>query len=263
MTDTTYLGREEAPFNPETWNMLDTAMIEAAKGQLSGRRLIHIEGPFGFGLKVIPLRDCQVADGITVSPFLPLNLVTCTFFLNKRDIAAAERDNLMFDLDPVVSAATSCAEKEDGIIFSGTGETPGLLGTKGSSSLTLMKWDKVGTAADQVITAVTRLDDAGFHGPYCLGLAPSLYNLLLRRYQQGDGTELDHVRTIVGGDVVKAPALKTGGVLLATGKRYCSIVLGQDMSMGFIGPVGAGYEFSISESLALLIRAPEAICVMR
>ncbi|HEX3002027.1 MAG TPA: family 1 encapsulin nanocompartment shell protein [Methanoregula sp.] len=260
--ETSFLGREDAPLCAETWKLLDTAMVEAAKSQLAGRRLISIEGPFGFGLKAIPLSDCEVEEGITASPFLPVNLVTTSFFLNKRDIAAAGRDHLMPDLEPVACAAMACAAKEDRIIFSGIGETPGLLGAEGSASLALNKWDKIGAAADQVISAVTRLDDAGFHGPYCLGLAPSRFNLLLRRYPQGDGTELDHVRDILGGDVIKAPALKTGGVLLASGRQYCSIVIGQDMSISFIGPAGDAYEFSILESLALFIRAPEAICVL-
>jgi uncharacterized linocin/CFP29 family protein len=257
----TYLGRDDAPISTETWKLLDATMIEAAKSQLAGRRLISIEGPFGFGLKTIPLSDCEIAEGITASPVIPVNLVTNTFFLNKRDLAAGERDPIL-DLDPVASAAMACARKEDGIIFSGIQDTPGLLGAEGSSSLALGKWDKAGMAADQVINAVTLLDDAGFHGPYCLGLAPARYNLLLRRYPQGEGTELDHVRSICGGDVVKAPVLQKGGVLLASGRQYCSIVIGQDMRVGFNGPAGDAFEFSISESLALLIRAPEAICVL-
>jgi len=257
-----YLGREDAPLSAEIWNVLDSTMIAAAKSQLSGRRLIAIDGPFGFGLKVVPLSDCEVADGISGSPFLPVHLISTTFFLNKRDLAAADRDHLVLDADPVASAAINCARQEDSIIFNGILDTPGLLGAEGSSSLTLGKWDKVGTAADQVISAVTKLDDAGFHGPYCMGLAPAQFNLLLRRYPQGDGTELDHVRSIIGGDVVKAPALKKGGVLLASGKQYCSLVIGQDMSIGFNGPAGEALEFSVSESLALLIRAPESICVL-
>ena len=54
-----YLGREDAPISAETWKLLDTTMIEAAKSQLSGRRLLSIDGPFGFGLKVIPLSDFE------------------------------------------------------------------------------------------------------------------------------------------------------------------------------------------------------------
>jgi len=93
------------------------------------------------------------------------------------------------------------------------------------------------------------------------GSHPPSTNILLRRYPQGEGTELDHIRTILGGDVVKAPVLKKGGVLLASGRQYCSLVIGQDMSIGFNGPAGDAFEFSITESLALLIRVPESICV--
>lgn len=259
--DIDYLGRKDAPVSAETWKLLDAAMIEAAKSQLSGRRLISIEGPYGFGLKTIPLSDCEVAEGILASPVIPVNLLSTTFFLNKRDLAAGVRDPVL-DLDPVASAAMACARREDGIIFSGIGDTPGLLGAEGSASLALAKWDKPGAAADQIISAVTKLDDAGFHGPYCLGLAPARYNLLLRRYPQGEGTELDHIRSITGGDVVKAPVLQKGGVLIASGRQFCSIVIGQDMAVGYNGPAGEALEFTITESLALLIRAPEAICVL-
>lgn len=257
-----YLGRADAPISDGTWKQLDSTMIETAKSLLSGRRLIGIEGPFGFGLKVVPLSDVQVAEGITSSPVLPVNLLTTSFFLNRRDLAAAERDQLLLDTEPVACAAMECAVKEDDLIFFGLQDTPGLMGSAGSATCTLAKWDKVGTAANQIIDAMTVLDDAGFHGPYCLGLTPARYNLLLRRYPQGDGTELDHIRSILGGAVIKAPALKNGGVLLASGRQYCSIVIGQDMSIGFDGPAGDAYEFSISESLALLIREPESICVL-
>ena len=190
----TLLGREDAPLSAETWKLLDATMIEAAKSQLSGRRIISIEGPYGFGLKAIPLSDCECGEGISGSPFIPVSLITTSFFLNKRDLAATERDGLMFDAAPVAGAAMACAAKEESIIYNGLQDVPGLLNAEGGSSLTLTKWDKTGTAADQIIDAVTKLDDAGFHGPYCMALAPAQYNLLLRRYPQGDGTELDHVR---------------------------------------------------------------------
>jgi uncharacterized linocin/CFP29 family protein len=259
----TYLGREDAPISPETWKLLDTTMIEAAKSQLSGRRILSIDGPFGFGLKVIPLSDYETPDGIATSTFIPVNLITTSFFLNKRDLAASERDRLILDAGPAAGAAISCAEKEDDIIFNGIMNAEGLLNAEGSGSLTLTKWDKVGAAADQIISAVTQLDDAGFHGPYCMALAPAQYNLLLRRYPQGDGTELEHIRTILAGDVIKAPVLKKGGIVLASGRQYCSLAIGQDMSIGYIGPYEDSLEFSVSESLALLVRAPEAICVLK
>jgi uncharacterized linocin/CFP29 family protein len=258
-----YLGRKEAPIGADTWQLLDNIMIEAAISQLAGRRLITLEGPFGYGLKVLPLSDCELEEGISASSVVPVHAIKSGFSLGKRDLAAFEKEKLAFDGGPVACAAMDCAAKEDQIIFQGISGSPGLLNIEGASTQTLTKWDKVGAAADQIIEAVTKLDDAGLHGGYCMALAPSLYNLLFRRYPQGDGTELDHIRTIVSEGVVKAPVLKKGGVLLASGRQFCSLCIGQDMAVGYTGPAGDSLEFYVMESLALLIRVPEAICVLR
>jgi uncharacterized linocin/CFP29 family protein len=261
--ENTYLGRNEAPIGAETWKLLDGTMVEAAKSQLTGRRIIAIDGPFGFGLKTVPTNDCELTGGISASGCIPIMLIKTGFSLGKRDLASFEKERLPFDAGPVACAAIDCAAKEDQILFNGIAGSPGLLTVEGSGSQTLTKWDKIGTAADQIIDAVTKLDDAGFHGPYCMALAPSLYNLLLRRYPQGDGTELDHIRTIIAEGVVKAPLLKKGGVILASGRQYSTIVIGQDMVIGYNGPVGDGLEFEVIESLALFIRSPDAICVLK
>jgi len=258
-----YLGRSEAPLGAETWKLLDSTMIESAKGQLAGRRIITIDGPFGFGLKVIPVSDCDLEEDISSSTFVPVNLIKCEFSLGKRDLASFEKDNLILDTSPVACAAIDCAAKEDQMIFHGIQGSPGLLSAEGSSSQSLTKWDKIGIAADQIIESVTKLDDAGFHGPYCMALAPSLYNLLLRRYPQGAGTELDHIRTIISDGIVKAPVLKKGGVILASGRQYVTLVIGQDMTIAYNGPIGDNLDFQVIASLALLIRAPEAICVLK
>lgn len=258
-----YLGRNEAPIGPEAWAFLDNTMIEAAKSQMSGRRLIPIDGPYGFGLKVLPLSDVEMEEGVFISSFAPVHVIKTGFSLGKRDLASYEKDKLIFDAGPVARAAIDCATKEDQLIFQGIQGSLGLLTVKGSSSQTLSNWDKVGTAADQIIEAVTKLDDAGFHGEYCMALAPSLYNLLLRRYPQGDGTEMDHIRSIVTGGVVKAPTLKKGGVLLASGRQFCSLCIGQDMAIGYNGPTGDNLEFYVLESLALLVHVPKAICVLK
>jgi uncharacterized linocin/CFP29 family protein len=202
-------------------------------------------------------------DGIVGSTFVPVTQIETSFSLGKRDLAAFERDKITLDTGTVAIAAMECAAQEDKIVFSGAGGIPGLMTVEGSASQTLTKWDKVGTAADQIIDAVTKLDDAGFHGPYCMALSPALFNQILRRYPQGDGTELDHLRTIVSEGIVKAPAIKKGGVILASGQQYASLALGQDMTVGYNGPVGDGLDFFIMETLALLIRAPEAICVLK
>jgi len=259
--DNKYLGREDAPVGEEIWKVLDATMTEAAKSVLAGRRLLYVEGPFGLGLKGVPLQDVKGEGGLVTSSFVPVSLIQKSFVLSKRDLAASEQEGLPFNTASVAAAALDCAMLEDKIIFQGTQGAQGLLTATGASELKLSTWKEVGMAADEVISALTMLDNAGFHGPYSLALSPGRYNLLLRRYPQG-GTELEQIKSMTDG-VFKAPVLDSGGLLIASGRQFAAITLGQDMSVGYIGPAGEDLEFSISESLALLIRQPKAICALR
>jgi uncharacterized linocin/CFP29 family protein len=287
-----YLGREDAPISAAVWEKLDATVIEVAKSQLVGRRLLHIEGPYGLGLKFVPLddmlisaeweeapestegaeekeedtlfEDLSLGPEIVASPVIPVALIRHAFVLGARDLAAYERDGVGLDLSGVAEAAVACARAEDQLIFKGSVdlETSGLLNAEGNHSFKLSAWEKVGRAADDIIKAVTLLDGSGFHGPYSLALAPSRYNLLFRLYPQSSTTELAHLQSIVTAGIFKASILKEGGVLLASGRQFASIVIGQDMSVGFIGPSDGELEFSISESLALRVRQPKAICAL-
>jgi len=265
-----YLGRSDAPFDERLWQLIDQTIVQAAKGQMSARRLLHVEGPFGLGLKELPGPD-EVVDasegGVTIlaSRPIPLATISAGFALARRDVAAFEETSLPIVLAPAAHAALACARQEDDILFNGSRAlgTPGLLTAKGTQSTKLSDWTEVGAAVDDIIKAVTALDATGFHGPYALALAPDRFNLLYRRYQQGSMTEMDHLRQIAAGGVVKAPALHASGVLLATGRQFASIVLGQDLMAGFVGPSGDKYEFTVSESLALRLTCPEAVCVLK
>ena len=257
-----YLAREDAPIGSEAWEVLDAAMMEAAKSELVGRRLLHIEGPFGLGLKIVPLQDTEAKPGLITSQGIPVSLIRTTFALGTRDLVTYERDGISLDTTAVERAAIDCATLEDDLIFNGMAGIPGLLTAEGCSKFGLSAWDEVGTAADDIIKAMTTLDSAGFHGPYSLALSSGRYNLLFRRYPKGHSSEIEHVKTMVTEGVFKAPTLDSGGVLLAAGRQYASIVLGQDMTIGFVGPAGEKLEFSISESLVTLIRQPKAICIL-
>lgn len=257
------LTREDAPIDAKTWDIIDRTMIEAAKNVLVGRRILEVEGPFGLGLKAVPLSDPEVAGDPVTSSILPLALIVRGFSLSKRDIAAFEKDGIFLDTAGVARAAIEVAKLEDDRVFRGTKEAPGLLTIKGSTQVKLTPWEEPGSAIDNLIQALTNLDNEGFHGPYTLALTPNRYNLLLRRLPHGNISELEHIRTMAADGVFKAPALENGGVLIASGKQYASIVLGQDMTVGFIGPQNERLEFNITETAAAYIREPKAICVLK
>lgn len=268
-----YLHRDEAPFGATVWNHIDEVVIGTARGQLSARRLLDIEGPYGFGVKALMETDTPAGDTaqyggaeatLSAAASLPLATVRATFTLGARDIAAYEDHAQPLGAGPAAMAAIACAQQEDNIVFNGSKDLgiAGLVTAKETLSHKLKSWNQVGAAVDNLIDAVTKLDDAGFHGPYTLALAPKLFNMLFRRYPQGNATEIEHVRQLLGGSVVKAPAIEKGGVLLVSQKYFASIAIGLDMTVGFIGPGDEGYDFFVIETLVPRIRQPKAVCVL-
>jgi uncharacterized linocin/CFP29 family protein len=259
-----YLAREDAPFGSDVWEALDEAMIEAANGLLVGRRILDLEGPYGLGMKSVSLEDETTESGLIAAETLPMVFIYEEFDLGTRDLANFEREGITLDRSPVAAAAVAAAKREDDLIFHGSEKlgVSGLLTVGDASSVALSDWDAVGAAIDDLIEAVTALDKAGFHGPYTLALAPARYNRLFRRYERGNQTEIEHMRALVTDGIYKAPILPDGGVLVATGRQYASIVMGQDMTIGFIGPEGDRIAFTISESLVPRIRRPKSICVL-
>lgn len=263
-----YLFRDDAPFGDEVWSSLDSIMVTAAKSQLSGRRLLELEGPFGYALKSVPMPDQVVADAdatVTCGSVLPVPVIETGFTLGARDLATFEKSGFSLEMSAVAKAAIAAAAAEDRLVLEGSKELgiPGLMTADGVQSIKISSWAEAGAAAADVTRAMTELDDAGFHGPYLLALTPSLYNMLYRLLPHGFRTELQHIEGILGTTVIKAPNIKKGGVLLVSRKHYASIVIGQDMTIGFIGPDDSGLAFKVTESLTPLIRVPRAICVLK
>lgn len=263
-----YLGRDDAPFGDKIWEALDSLVIGAAKSRLSARKLLDVEGPYGLGLKHVPLADSVVAEGdvrMMASGAIPVPLIETFFTLTPRDLAGFEQTGLSLDTGAVAQAAMAAAEMEDALIYQGNKQlgVPGLLTAEGVQSVKLGNWDDPEAATGNVIEAVSALDAVGFHGPYLLALSPGLHNKLHKLLPHGFRTGLAHVESIVGGKVVKAAGIAKGGVLLATGAQFASIVIGQDMSVGFVGPEDSDLKFKISESVAPRIRVPASICVLK
>lgn len=266
-----FLHRKEVPFSEKVWEKIDETVIAAAKRQLAGRRLIKTQGPYGLGVKALHGSDRTVGEKtvgsakMTAGCATPLIMIRSEFTLPVRDIAAFEQSGLPLDLDNAAKAAIDCAQQEDNLIFNGsrTIGLKGLLNIEGGQSAKLKQWNNIGTAADDILRAVRLLDNAGFHGPYALGLSVELYNLLFRRYPQGNATEFEHIRQFVTDGIIKAPVISSGGILLCTCGSFAAIVLGQDLMTAFVGPSDNEYEFIVSESVALWLTQPEAVCVLK
>lgn len=264
-----YLHRQDASFGERTWNRIDETVTGIARARLAGRRLLPVEGPYGPALTSIgPETARAVGDrevAIRAVHAQPVPSIESPFRLSMRDIAASEATGQPLDLLPAARAAMACADQEDGLIFDGSEALGlrGLLNADGTQAVKLTEWKEVGNGVDNVLEAVTTLDTAGFRGPYALALTPPLYNLLFRRYPQGNQTELEHLRQAVTGGVVKAAALPSGGVLVTSVAALAAIVVGQDWVTAFVGPAARDYEFVVFETVALRLSEPASVCVLR
>ncbi|MDR2729191.1 MAG: bacteriocin family protein [Chitinispirillales bacterium] len=264
------LGRGDTPFGSEVWNFIDQTILSIASQNLSARKLLHTEGPYGIDVKFVPGRDKEIdgesGENLTVSAAASaaLALLVTKFSIGARDIEQYTKSGIAFDTSEIVSSALAITAKENKIIFEGSKPLGihGLLNTPGAQKSKLKPWSKIGDAVESIIEAIDKLDSSGFHGPYSLALSSPLYNSLFKRYPQEEVLEIEHLKSLITGGIIKASSLKNTGVLVNSGSRYASIVLGQDLTAGFEGPSGRDFTFVLSESVSLRVVVPEAICVM-
>jgi uncharacterized linocin/CFP29 family protein len=256
-----------APFGAELWKAIEEAAISAAREILSARRILDVDGPHGLGLTTVETgkEECspsQTENGAKalVSRLLPVPLIYQPFVLSTRLIAAATDMHQPLNMKPAEDAAQAVAVREEEFLYDGQPDLqlPGLLTVKGRNTHTGGNWTDLTQVLDDLITAVTILDGKGYRGPYGLALAPALYNNLFRHYPGTDLLQIQHIERLCTRGVVKAAI--AGGVLVAP--DVGPIVLGQDLQVTYVNPGPAHYNFAVSESLALKIEAPDAICAI-
>jgi uncharacterized linocin/CFP29 family protein len=262
-----YLNREACGFSQALWDRIDEAAAKAARDVLTARRILEVDGPYGIGLTSVELGSesaCRPADGrlasAVASRAITVPMLQQTFELSIRRVEGHQRIGLPLDLRPVEDAAEAVARREEDLVYHGVDELglPGLLTAPGRHTAPCGDWGKVEQALNDVLAAVSRLDESGFGGPYTLALSPARYNALFRRYEGSDMLQLDHLRRLCEGGVFKAPI--EGGLLVDP--RAGDIKVGQDLRVGYSANDGVHFKLFASESLVFLLSDAEAICTL-
>jgi uncharacterized linocin/CFP29 family protein len=262
-----YLNRAQAPFAREIWDAIDEAAVRAARERLTGRRFLEVEGPFGVGLTAIEMGNddfCRqpAADeaGAVLGRAVSVPMLRKTFLLSIRRVAAHLENGAPLNLTPVEDAAEAVAKREEEFIYTGQKDfgLPGLLTVEGHQHQDGGDWSAVERALQDVLTAVTKLDEAGYPGPYALALAPALYNGLFRLYPGTDVMQLEHLKRLCTRGIYKAPI--EGGAVVDP--RVGVVIVGQDLQAGYVGQDGVHYQLYVSESVVLRIDDPRAVCTI-
>jgi uncharacterized linocin/CFP29 family protein len=262
-----HLNRNQAPFPAFIWELIDEAAVEAAKPLLTGRRFLEVEGPHGLGLTALELgADDYCRDpgeneaGAIISKAIAVPMLRKSCRLSARRVAAHLDKGMPLSLAEVQDAAEAVARREEEFVYFGQADfgLEGLLNAKGRKSIKSADWSNMDNALNNVLSAVTALDNAGFHGPYALSLPPVQYNNLFRHYEHTDMLQIEHLKSLCTHGVYKAAVDNP----VLSDQHAGAMVLGQDMQVGYAGSDGIHYELFVCESMVLRLDEPDAVCVI-
>jgi uncharacterized linocin/CFP29 family protein len=263
-----YLNREHAAFGEDVWRLIDEAAVKAARDRLTARRFLDVDGPYGTGLTTIEVGNdgyCRQPGpdeaGAVIGRAISVPMLRKSFRLSIRRLAAHLEHGMPLNLTPVEDAAEAVAAREEETIYLGQADfgLEGLLTAKGRKHLDGGNWSSLDQVLNDVIAAVTKLDDGGFRGPYALVLSPGLYNGLFRHYPGTNLLQLEHLRRLFMRGIHKASI--DGGVVVDP--RVGPLIVGQDLSAGYIAQDGIHYELYLSESIVLRLDDARAICTIK
>lgn len=259
------LNRDRAPFPESVWRLVDRAAAEAARSLLTVRRFLPVEGPFGLGLTAVEAGGEDHRDKVAgeealavLGASLSVPMLWRSFALSLRRLAAHLDLGHPLDLAPAENAAEAVARLEEHMAYFGDERTglAGLLTAPGAFEHSSGDWSSLDTALRDVLAGVTRLDDAGYRGPYALVASPHLYNGLFRRYDNSDLLQAEHLGRLCTGGVYKA---SVAGALIVD-PRVGRLILGQDLMAGFAWSDGVNCRLFLSESVVLRIDDAHALC---
>ena len=108
-----------------------------------------------------------------------------------------------------------------------------------------------------VAKAVDTLRAAGIEGDYGLALGPEIHTRVLETSQHGGYPLLEHLREILGGPIVWAPAVDGGAVLSMRGGDFL-FDCGQDLSIGYENHDADAVHLYLEESFSFRVATPEA-----
>jgi uncharacterized linocin/CFP29 family protein len=259
-----HLLREHAPITEPGWDLLDSEARERLTPALAARKVVDFAGPHGWEHSATNLgRTQEVADvpaeGVAglQRRVLPLVELQARFSVARSELDDAERGAEDLDLDALDGAALRIAGAENAAVFHGWG-TAGIAGIVGAST-----HDPIALGDDceryprHVAKAVDALRAVGIDGPYGLALGPDAHTRVLETSEHGGYPLLEHLREIVGGPIVWAPAVE-GGVVLSTRGGDFLFDSGQDLSIGYGSHDADAIHLYLEESFSFRVATPDA-----
>jgi uncharacterized linocin/CFP29 family protein len=268
----------DMPLREAEMEQLLHMVIDAARRQLVGRRILEIYGPLGAGIQGVPTdryEDVELAEldqlgeeegeafGIGRRSQLPIPILYKDFILHWRDIELARQLDTAIDFSSGAGAASVVAAKEDDLIFNGNRDfgIEGLTNVSGRLTHLIEDWTESGRPYADVVQMTTKLVENGHYGPYAMVVHPGLYTKMLRVHQGTHVLEIEHIRELVTAGVFQSPVLKeNSGVIVSVGRQNFDLAIAEDLNVSYLGAERMNHPFRVYECLVPRVKRPSAIC---
>ncbi|MGA7995421.1 MAG: family 1 encapsulin nanocompartment shell protein [Bradyrhizobium sp.] len=256
------LHRELAPISDEAWSQIEEETSRTIKRYLAGRRVVDVQGPGGMALSAVGtghLRNVTApGDGILarqreVKPLVELRV---PFELDRQQIDDVERGANDSDWQPAKDAARLLAFAEDRAIFDGyaAADIGGI--RQGTSNPVLTLPPDVRAYPDAIAQALGQLRLEGVNGPYSVVLGADGYIALSESSDHGYPV-MRHIRELVDGEIIWAPAISGAFVLTTRGGDF-GLYIGEDVSIGYLGHDDKAVRLYLQETFTFILLTTEA-----
>jgi uncharacterized linocin/CFP29 family protein len=256
------LHRELAPISDAAWAQIEEETSRTMKRYLAGRRVADFHGPAGSALPAVGTGHqrsiAAPGEGITAQLREAKTLVELRvpFELERHMIDDVERGSNDSDWQPAKDAARKLAFAEDRAIFDGY-DAAGIVGVRqGTSNPKKSLPTDVRKYPEAFAQAVSQLRLVGVDGPYSILLSADAYTELAETSDYGYPV-LDHVKRLVEGKIIWAPAID-GAFVVTTRGGDLDLHIGQDASIGYLGHSDTHVHLYLQETFTFLYLTSES-----
>jgi uncharacterized linocin/CFP29 family protein len=188
---------------------------------------------------------------------LPLVELRAEFSVARSGLEDAERGAKDVDLDDLDEAARRIGRTENAAVFHGWSAV-GFRGViEASSHERIILGEDCDRYPRHVAVAVDALRALGIDGPYGLALGPEVHTRVLETSEHGGYPLLEHLREILAGPIVWAPAVQGGAVLSMRGGDFL-FDSGEDISIGYGSHDADAVHLFLEESFSFQVATPDA-----
>jgi uncharacterized linocin/CFP29 family protein len=256
------LHRELAPISDAAWAEIEEETSRTLKRYLAARRVVDVHGPGGVALSAIGtghLHTIKTPDNGILARQRDVNALVelrVPFELSRQQVDDVERGAEDSDWQPAKDAARLLAFAEDRAIFDGYAAA-GIGGIREGTSNPVMKLPAdVRGYPDVIAQALTQLRQAGVNGPYSVLLSADAYTGLSETSDDGYPV-MDHIKRMVDGEIIWAPAIAGAFVLTTRGGDF-GFHIGQDISIGYWSHTDTAVRLYLQETFTFLLLTTEA-----